>query len=217
MIAWPCFPESQEFRVSSSASQKWLGNLKPAVTGTPHAPNDRMKSNQNEVTSLESKIYIIRGQKVMLDFDLAELYQVPTMRLNQQVRRNRYRFPSDFMFTLTNQELVSLKSQFVISSSSWGGRRKPPLAFTEQGIAMLSSVLNSRTAVEVNIVIMRAFVQMRQILISNKDLEIKLKDLEAKYERHDGELKIVFDAIRKLMSIRAIPHRRISGLGKRDV
>jgi len=175
-----------------------------------------MKSNQSEVVGIESKIYIIRGQKVMLDFDLAQLYQIPTMRLNQQVRRNTYRFPADFMFILTNQELGILKSQFVISSSAWGGRRKPPLAFTEQGIAMLSSVLNSRIAVEVNIAIMRAFVQMRQILISNKDLEIRLRELETKYERHDGELKMVFDAIRKLMSIRSVPHKKITGLGKKD-
>src|SRR5262249_54075142 len=117
----------------------------------------------------------------------------------------------------SNQEFGNLKSQFVISSSAWGGRRKPPLAFTEQGIAMLSSVLNSRRAVEVNIVIMRAFVQMRQILISNKELEIKLRELETKYERHEGELKLVFDAIRKLMSIRAIPHKRIAGLAKKDM
>ena len=148
-----------------------------------------MKSNQNEVIGVEPKIYIIRGEKVMLDFDLADLYQVPTKKLNQQVRRNAYRFPQDFMFTLTNHEFTNLKSQFVTSSSTWGGRRKPPLALTEQGIAMLSAVLNSRRAIEVNIVIMRAFVQMRQILISNKDLEIKLRDLETKYERHDGELK----------------------------
>lgn len=107
-----------------------------------------MNSIQSDSTGIESKIYIIRGLKVMLDSDLADLYQVPTMRLNQQVRRNSYRFPADFMFALTNQEFGNLKSQFVISSSSWGGRRKPPLAFTEQGIAMLSSVLSSRSAVE---------------------------------------------------------------------
>jgi hypothetical protein len=159
-----------------------------------------MKSIPSEVTTIESKIFIIRGQKVMLDFDLAELYQVPTMRLNQQVRRNLYRFPPDFMFILSDQDFKNLKSQFAISSSGWGGRRKPPLAFTEQGIAMLSSVLNSRRAVEVNIAIMRAFVQMRQILISNKEFEIKLADLEVKLDRHDGELKVVFDAIRKLMA-----------------
>lgn len=152
----------------------------------------------------------------MLDFDLAELYQVPTMRLNQQVRRNGYRFPDDFKFVLTDKEVEILKSQFVISSSNWGGRRKPPLAFTEQGIAMLSSVLNSRRAVEVNIMIMRTFIQMRQILISNKDLEIKLKELEAKYEEHDYELTLVFESIRKLMSIRSIPRKRVVGLSRKD-
>ena len=119
------------------------------------------------------------------------------------------------MFALSNHEVENLKSQFVISSSGWGGRRTPPLAFTEQGVAMLSSVLKSRRAVVVNIEIMRAFVQMRQILISNKDLESKLLELESKYERHDNELKIVFDAIRNLMTIRSIPHKRITGLGSK--
>ena len=174
-----------------------------------------MKSNQTQLAGIESKIYIIRDQKVMLDIDLAELYKVPTKALNQQVRRNIYRFPSDFMFVLSNQEYANLKSQFVTSSSAWGGRRKPPLVFTEQGIAMLSSVLNSRTAVEVNITIMRAFVQMRQVLISNKDLEIKLKELEVKYEEHDFELILVFEAIRKLASIRSIPRKRVAGLAKK--
>lgn len=152
----------------------------------------------------------------MLDFDLAELYQTSTMRLNQQVRRNADHFPSDFMFILTNQELTSLISQFVISRPIHGGRRKPPLAFTEQGIAMLSGVLRSERATHVNIAIMRAFVQMRQILISNKDLEVRLNELESKYERHDGELKAVFDAIRKLMAIRSIPHKRVVGLNPKD-
>lgn len=173
-----------------------------------------MSSTATANQEIESKIYLIRGQKVMLDFDLAKLYQVPTMRLNQQVRRNLGRFPADFMFSLTDQEVRNLISQFVISRSAWGGRRKAPLAFTEQGIAMLSSVLKSRRAIDVNIVIMRAFVQMRQILISNKALEFKLRALEAKYERHDGELKAIFDALRRLMVIRSIPHKRIIGLGK---
>jgi len=168
---------------------------------------------KNTLVGIESKIFIIRGLKVMLDFDLAELYQVPTLRLNQQVRRNGFRFPSDFMFPLTNQELINLKSQIVISSSKWGGRRTPPLALTEQGIAMLSSVLKSRTAVEVNIAIMRAFVQMRQILISNKDLEFQLREIESKIEQHDEELQAVFNALKKLMAIRAVPHKKIAGLG----
>jgi hypothetical protein len=175
-----------------------------------------MKTVQSELASIESKIYIIRGEKVMLDFDLAELYQIPTKRLKEQVKRNTNRFPRDFMFVLTNQELKDLRSQFATSSSGWGGHRTPPFAFTEQGVAMLSSVLQSDRAIHVNIAIMRAFVQMRQILISNKEFENKLADLESKYEKHDHELKAVFDAIRRLMAIRAIPHRRIAGLGKED-
>jgi hypothetical protein len=184
--------------------------------GMPRALSESMNSNEVEISGVEAKIYLIRGQKVMLDEDLARLYEVPTKRINEQVTRNLDRFPADFMFSLTNQEFENLKSQFATSSLAWGGRRKLPRAFTEQGIAMLSSVLQNGRAIHVNIAIMRAFVQMRQILISNKDLEIKLKDLEAKYERHDHELKAVFEAIRRLMAIRAVPPKRITGLGRKD-
>jgi hypothetical protein len=172
-----------------------------------------MESNLRNHPSVESKIYLIRNQKVMLDFDLAELYEIPTMRLNQQVRRNPDRFPEDFMFSLTIQEFTHLKSQNVISSAGWGGRRKPPLAFTEQGIAMLSSVLSSRNAIEVNIAIMRTFVQMKTVLISNKDLAIKMNALESKY---DGQFKMVFEAIRELVSNHSVPRKRIIALGKKD-
>ena len=172
-----------------------------------------MNSSKIELAGLESKIYLIRGQKVMLDFDLAELYQVQTIRLNQQVRRNMYRFPEDFMFVLTNQEFINLKSQIVISSSGWGGRRTPPLAFTEQGISMLSSVLNSRRAIEVNIAIMRTFVQLKLVLTSNSELEKRLSELELQCE---GKFTLVFDAIRELMSAHAVPMKRIIGLGKKD-
>jgi hypothetical protein len=175
-----------------------------------------MSSQKTVPGAIESKIFLIRGEKVMLDSDLAELYQVPTKRLNEQVTRNLDRFPADFMFSISNQELENLKSQIATSSSTWGGRRKPPRAFTEQGIAMLSSVLQSPRAVQVNIRIMRAFVQMRKILISTKEFETKLNRLESKYDRHDRELKIVFDVIRKLMSSQVIPHKRIIGLGKQD-
>jgi hypothetical protein len=146
----------------------------------------------------------------MLDFDLAILYEIPTKQLNQQVRRNLFRFPDDFMFTLTNQEFISLKSQFVTSSFLQGGRRTPPLAFTEQGIAMLSSVLKNRRAVEVNIAIMRTFVKLRSVLISSHGLEKRLTDLESKY---DGQFKLVFDAIRELLLERAVPRKRVIGLG----
>lgn len=161
-------------------------------------------------TSIETKIHVIRAQRVMLDSDLAELYGIQTMHLNQAVRRNADRFPSDFMFTLTIQELRNLISQNVISSSAWGGRRKPALAFTEQGVAMLSSVLNSPTAIQVNIAIMRAFVQMRRVLLSNAEFETRLNELESKYDRNFG---IVFKAIRDLMDVASTPRKRIQGLG----
>jgi hypothetical protein len=161
---------------------------------------------------IESQIYLIRGLKVMLDHDLAELYGVPTKRLKEQVRRNHERFPADFMFILTNQELVILRSQFATSRLDWGGLRYQPMAFTEQGISMLSSVLHSDRVIEVNIAIMRAFVKMRQALSLNRDLEKKLNEMEARYE---GKFKVVFDAIKELMSAHAVPRKRIIGLNKK--
>ncbi len=145
--------------------------------------------------SIEQLIYIIRGQKVMLSPHLAELYGVETRVLVQAVKRNIERFPKDFMFQLSDEEFSNLKSQIVISS--WGGsRRAKPYAFTEQGVAMLSSVLRSKRAVQVNIEIMRAFVRIRQMLSANKDLERRFDALE---ERYDEQFKVVFDAIRALM------------------
>jgi len=145
---------------------------------------------------IESMILFIRGEKVMLDEDLATMYQVTTGALIQAVKRNRDRFPADFMFQLTGQEVTDLKSQSVISSS-WGGRRRSqPYAFTEQGVAMLSSVLRSKRAVLVNIEIMRAFVKLRRLLASHIDLARKLDTLEKKY---DAQFRVVFDAIRELM------------------
>lgn len=172
-----------------------------------------MNSNQPLLKEIESKIYIIRGQKVMLDFDLADLYQVSTRQLNQQVRRNMDRFPIDFMFSLTSQEFSLLMSQIVTSNTGRGGRRKLPLAFTEQGIAMLSTVLNSRRAIDVNIAIMRTFVQLRQVFFSNHELGKKIQELESKY---DGKFKTVFAAIHELMSNHIVPRKRIIGLGKKD-
>src|SRR3989339_479095 len=130
------------------------------------------------VELVERKIYLIRGHKVMLDSDLAELYEVKTKALMQAVKRNLGRFPLDFMFQLNNQEVMTLRSQFVTSKSGKGGRRYTPYVFTEQGVAMLSSVLNSERAVHVNIAIMRAFVQMRKFLQSNDALAKKLNGLE---------------------------------------
>jgi phage regulator Rha-like protein len=147
--------------------------------------------------AVENRIFYIRGKRVILDKDLASLYGVPTKRLNEQVRRNIKRFPSDFMFQLTITEAQISRSQF--ATSSWGGRRYLPYAFTEQGIAMLSSVLNSERAIQVNIAIMRAFVKLRQILATHTELAYKLKELEHKIEKHDAEIQAIFEAIRQLM------------------
>ncbi len=156
------------------------------------------------VTDIERHIFLIRNHKVMLSMDLSELYEVEPRILIQAVKRNAERFPPDFMFQLTLQEFTNLKSQFVISS--WGGRRALPYAFTEQGVAMLSGVLNSPRAIRVNIEIMRAFVRIRQMLAGNKDLAGRLADLEKKY---DAQFRIVFDAIRELMTPPANPRRKI--------
>ena len=153
---------------------------------------------------IEHSTLLIRGHKVMLSIELANLYQVEPRALIQAIKRNLNRFPGDFMFQLTAEEWENLKSQFVISS--WGGVRTPPYAFTEQGVAMLSSVLNSDRAVQVNIEIMRAFVRLRQMLSSNAELARKLETLEKKY---DAQFKVVFDAIRQLMSPSAKPKREI--------
>jgi hypothetical protein len=149
-----------------------------------------------DLIRVERAIRIIRGDKVILDEDLAELYGVEVKRLNEQVRRNLDRFPADFMFQLTTQEFTDLKSQFA-TASQWGGRRTPPYAFFEQGVAMLSSVLHSKRAVQVNIEIMRTFVRLRKLLASNVELAERLDQLEAKY---DGQFRTVFEAIRQLMA-----------------
>lgn len=145
---------------------------------------------------IEQAIIVIRGEKVLLDSDLAALYGVETKELLRAVRRNIGRFPKDFAYQLTGKEFTILKRQFGTSSSTWGGRRTVPMVFTEQGVAMLSSVLHSDRAVDVNIAIMRAFVRLRQILASHADLARKLEELERKY---DKQFAIVFEAIRKLM------------------
>lgn len=159
-----------------------------------------MKSTrQIEVVSsehIERKIYIIRGHKVMLDSDLAHLYGVQTKNLNKAAKRNIKRFPSDFMLQLDKKETEGLRFQFGTSKSGRGGRRYVPFAFTEYGVAMLSSVLNSERAIQVNIAIMRTFGKLREMLYSHKDLAHRLNQLERKY---DSQFKIVFDAIRELM------------------
>ncbi len=155
---------------------------------------------------IEQTILVIRGHNVMLDSDLAQLYGVTVGRLNEAVKRNEDRFPSDFMFQLTTAEFENLKSQIAISSSKWGGRRRAPYAFTEQGVAMLSSVLRSKRAIQVNIAIMRAFVCLRELVGSNKALARRLTELEKKY---DGQFRIVFEAIRELMAEPEPKSRRI--------
>ena len=149
------------------------------------------------VERIEKAIYLIRGEKVMLDRDLAALYGLATKALKQAVRRNLDRFPNDFMFVLNTNEFRNWRSQFVTSKADQKGLRYAPMAFTEHGILMLSSVLKSERAVQVNIEIMRAFVNLRRMLASNVELAGKLKELESKYDR---QFKVVFDAIRRLMS-----------------
>ena len=147
---------------------------------------------------VSQRIYFIRGHRVMLDSDLSDLYGVETKNLNRAVRRNLDRFPADFMFELTAREFENLRFQFGTSrSEDHGGRRYLPLVFTEQGVAMLSSVLRSKQAVHVNIEIMRAFVRVRQLMEGNRDLAKKLSELEKKY---DAQFKVVFDAIRNLVA-----------------
>ena len=156
---------------------------------------------------IEKKILLIRGHKVMLDSDLAVLYGVTTKRLNEQVRRNLRRFPSDFMFQLTAEEIESLRSQFATLKTGRGRHRKYlPYVFTEQGVAMLSSVLNSEKAIEVNILIMRAFVKLREMLATHKDLAKKMEEMEKKY---DEQFKVVFEAIYELMKPPEPSRRRI--------
>jgi hypothetical protein len=191
-------------------------------------------SNLIPVERIENQIFVIRGHKVMLDFDLAKLYGVETRVVNQAVKRNIDRFPSDFMFQLTNSEFKKLqliyptilKSQFVTSrldekmsisrsqfvTLKWGGARKLPFAFTEQGIAMLSSVLRSRPAIQINIMIMRAFVNMRKALLSHKKLSAKIADLALKYDHHDAEIELIFEAINKLIIEEEKPPKKMGFL-----
>ena len=150
------------------------------------------------IENITNKIYLIRYRKVMLDRDLAELYGVETKQLKRAVRRNISRFPKDFMFELTKEEMENLRSHF--GTSSWGGPRYLPMAFTEHGAIMVASVLNSERAVEASISVVRAFVQLREILSTNKDLAVKLEKLENKLTEHDEQFSIVFDAIKQLLA-----------------
>jgi hypothetical protein len=147
-----------------------------------------------------NKIFYIRNEKIMLDSDLAELYGVETKRLNEQVKRNLNRFPEDFMFRLTKSEFENLKSQF--ATSSWGGRRTLPFAFTEHGVLMLSSVLNSDLAIKVNIQIMRVYIKMRNMLASHKDLLSKVEQFERKLTDHDNKIMLIFEYFQQLEKLK---------------
>lgn len=154
-----------------------------------------------------NKIYLVRGQKVMLDKDLAELYGVTTGNLNKAVKRNLVRFPDDFMFQLTEKEFKDMI--FQNGTSSWGGTRKRPYAFTELGVAMLSSVLNSERAILVNIHIIRVFTRMREMLSTHKDVLLKLEQLERKVVQQDDDIKLIFDYLKELLNPKTEPVRKI--------
>ncbi|MDA8142116.1 MAG: ORF6N domain-containing protein [Desulfobacteraceae bacterium] len=162
---------------------------------------------------ITGRIYTIRGIRVILDRDLAALYQVETKVLKQAVKRNIERFPEDFMFELTSEELKNWRSQIVTSNADKMGLRYPPMAFTEQGVAMLSSVLRSPRAIQVNIQIMRAFTQLRRMLGGYKELKRKIEDMEQKY---DQNFQIVFEAIKQLLEVEARPKKRIGFTGEKS-
>jgi len=158
-----------------------------------------------------NRIYIVRGQKVMIDEDLAEMYKVETRRLNEQVKRNINRFPKDFMFTLTPKEYENLKSQN--ATSSWGGRRKLPSAFTEQGVAMLSSILNSDVAIEVNIRIIRVFTKLREYALTHKEILLQLAKLEKEVKGNNKDIENIFMVLKELIEKqeKPIPPRKRIG------
>jgi hypothetical protein len=160
---------------------------------------------------IERRIYLIRDRKVMLDSNLAELYQVATFRLNEAVKRKLNRFPEDFMFQLTAEETDSLTSQIAMSKKGRGGRRTLPYAFTEHGVAMLSSVLNSNRAVQMNILIVRAFVKMREVLASQRDLAVRVEKLEASHQQHASVITLLAEEIDELKQPEAIPRKRRIG------
>jgi len=162
-----------------------------------------------QIEQIESRILVIRGHKVMLDSDLAELYRVSTKRLNEQVKRNKGRFPADFMFQLSAEETETLRSQIAASKSGRGGRRYRPFVFTEHGAVMLASVLNSPVALEASIRVVRAFVKLREIFTTHRELAKKLVDLEKRIEGQDAEIMAIFEAIRELMEPQDKPTKRI--------
>jgi phage regulator Rha-like protein len=169
----------------------------------------REMNNLIPVETIAAKIYLIREQRVLLDRDLAQLYEVETRTLKQSVRRNIRRFPDDFMFELTREEEESLRSQSVILKGRGQHSKYQAFAFTEQGVAMLSSVLKSDRAIEVNIAIMRAFVKMREMLSSSRKFAVKLEELEKRLGEHDENFQIVFDAIKQIITAEDKPRKKI--------
>ncbi|MBU4304608.1 MAG: ORF6N domain-containing protein [Candidatus Omnitrophica bacterium] len=159
--------------------------------------------------AIERDIYLIRGHRVMFDRNLAALYGVATRSLNQAVKRNRERFPNDFMFQLNKEEFKDWKSQFVMSNSDKMGLRRPPYVFTEHGILMLSSVLNSPRAIEVNIAIMRIFIRIREMIITHKDFALRLEKLECAVEKQESHIHTIFEVIQQLTAAENKPKRRI--------
>ena len=172
------------------------------------------KKTQVNESFVMSKIHLLRGQKVILDEDLAVMYGVETKRLNEQVKRNLGRFPKDFMFQLSKKEFENLKSQF--ATSSWGGRRRRPYAFTDYGVLMLSGVLNSETAIQVNLKIIRVYAKLREMLLKNKDILLKLEQMEKQMNsqenlagKHEKEIQVIFRTLKQLIAPPQIPRKRI--------
>ena len=158
---------------------------------------------------VENRILVLRGQKIILDRDLADLYEVPVKRLNQQVKRNAERFPADFMFQLTPGEYEVLRSQIATSKPGRGGRRYPPYAFTEHGTIMAATVLNSQRAIEMSVFVVRAFVRLRELLATNRELAEKVTELDRRLKTHDGAIRQIIDAIKELTSPPTTPRKQI--------
>jgi len=185
---------------------------------------DQIMSSHRKIANLQGAIHLIRGHRVMLDSDLAMIYAVTTKRLNEQLKRNRARFPADFAFQLTVQEFRNLKSQFAtsslrsqfVTSSSHGGKRKLPWVFTEHGALMLASVLNSAIAVQASVRVVRAFVRLREMVAANAQLAAKLKELERRFDSHDEAIANLFAALKELLEPTDAPKRREIGFHVRE-
>jgi hypothetical protein len=176
---------------------------------------DQIMSSHRKIANLQGAIHLIRGQRVMLDFDLAMIYGVTTKRLNEQLKRNRLRFPADFAFQLTVQEFRTLKSQ-IATSSSHGGKRKLPWVFTEHGALMLASVLNSAIAVQASVRVVRAFVRLREMVAANAPLAAKLEELERRFDSHDEAIANLFATLKQLLEPPEAPKRREIGFHVRE-